>query len=53
MDMMARRSSKAEEERDAGKPVKPTESMPEPDTSEQFGEKRIESIPEQDLSSRV
>ena len=29
---MARRSSKPEEEKDAGKPVEPTESMPEQDT---------------------
>ena len=42
---MARRSSKPEEEKNAGKRVEPTESMPEPDTSEQFGEKRIEAMP--------
>ena len=32
---MARRSSKPEEEKDAGKPVEPTESMPEPDVEAQ------------------
>jgi len=48
--MTARRRSKPEEEKDAGKPVEPTEPTPEPDTSEQFGEKRIDSMPADDPS---
>jgi len=40
---MARRSSKPEEEKDAGNPVEPTESIPEQDLSSHVGEKGPEA----------
>ena len=48
---MARRSSKPEEEKDAGKPVEPTESMPEPDTEGQGEDDTIERKIHEVLSS--